>query len=153
MYQPDLEELARQSGFGDPRMLERAPITIQNSEVERKVAGARFFSVALRLFALEELERRCEDYGQNATYTGGIEGFDTLFRLDTHHLFERARPERVCSNTAAMLSETRFAPFFEITGETSTHFGPFSCEATLAQRAYGDIQLGSAPVAPTSSCC
>ena len=48
-----------------------------------------------------------EDYGQTATYLGTIKTSPSLFWLDLNHAFEVGRPERVCANTAAMLSKTR----------------------------------------------
>jgi len=137
-YGPDFLSLARRSGFLDPRVLSRAPVTIRNPAIERRVGAARFTSETLRLFKLEGLEERCEDYGQTARYRGGIPGHETFFALDDHHLFEAGRPERVCGNTAAMLEDTRFRPWFEVRGDRSRHFGAFPCVATLAQQQRGD---------------
>ena len=64
---------------------------------------------------LPDLEPRCEDYGQVATYLGGVPGAEAVLWLDDHHAFEVGRPERVCGNTADMLTRTRFAPFFRVT--------------------------------------
>ena len=94
-----------------------------------------------------------------ATYRGGIEGSESLFWLDDHHAFERGRPERVCGNTARMLSQTRFASFFEVQGNFETHFGEYPCGPTMAAAIHGarrhereDAPV-SAPSAPISSCC
>lgn len=132
MYDFDFEQLAKQVGFKDPRALERAPITIQNAEIEDKVGAARFSSVTVRLFKLPDLEARCEDYGQLAIYRRPIAGCGPLFLLDDHHLFELNRPERVCSNTVAMLRDTRFGEHFEVVGDTSVHYGVFDCGPTMA---------------------
>lgn len=132
MYLADFLSLAKKAGFEDPREIERGEITIQNEEIERKVGAARFVSVTLRLFELSGLDEQCEDYGQIATYKGTIPGFEGMLWLDDHHLFEAHRPERVCGNTAAMLSETRFGEHFELVGDTSTHFGVFDCGPTMA---------------------
>jgi len=136
MYDADFISLARRSGFEDPREVSRAPIDIHSPEIEAKVAPARFFSVTYRLLKLEGLEDRCEDYGQIATYRGGLPGAEQLFRLDDHHLFEAGCPERVCGNTAAMLEQTRFARFFEVQGDRRVHFGGFACAATGAHERY-----------------
>lgn len=156
MYRADFMALARRVGFLDPRVMSSAPITIQNAEIEQKVGAARFESTTVRLFKLPQLEPQCEDYGQIARYKGGIPGAEQVIWLDDHHAFEAGRPERVCSNTAMMLADTRFAPHFEITGDLSTHYGPFPCDPTLAAQAYADAQgrdvSGAAPAAP-SSCC
>ena len=127
MYFHDFLDLAREVGFHDPRRVLSAPIEIQDPAVAAKVGAARFRSVTLRLFKLGDLEPRCEDYGQVAVYRGGLEEAPGRFRLDDHHLFEVGRPERVCGNTASMLSHTRLARYFEVRGDRSTHFGLFDC--------------------------
>ena len=147
MYDFDFDQLARQVGFVDPRATERAPITIQNAQIQAKAGAARFESVTLRLFKLPALEARCEDYGHVATYARPIPEVGALFALDEKHLFELGRPERVCGNTAAMLRETRFAPYFDVQGDRSTHFGAFDCSATTAATTYATAS------APGSSCC
>ncbi len=138
MYGFDFLTLAKSLGFEDPRTIETAPITIQNDEISRKVGNARFTSCTLRLFKLEGLDARCEDYGQVATYRGNIPHHEHIFQLDDHHLFEAHRPERVCGNTAAMLSDTRLAEYFEVVGDKSRHFGVFDCSATMASTQYED---------------
>jgi arsenite methyltransferase len=146
MYDYDFEVLARKVGFVDPRGLARGAITIQNPAIEEKVGAARFTSVTVRLFKLDGLDARCEDYGQVATLTRRVPGLGTTFVLDEHHTFELGRPERVCGNTAAMLASTRFSPYFRVDGDTSVHFGVFDCSATMATKQY-------ATTTPTSSCC
>lgn len=148
MYEGDFVTLAKHTGFLDPREMTRAAITIQNAEIERKVGAARFVSVTWRLFKLPELEVRCEDYGQLATYKGSVPEAGTLFWLDDHHAFEAGRPERVCGNTASMLQETRLAEHFTIVGDTSVHFGEYPCGPTLAAAQYAETS-GEAGV----SCC
>lgn len=145
MYLHDFLDLARDAGFADPRVVKRAPITIQSGAVARRVGAARFESVTLRLLLLPELERRCEDYGQVATYRGGMEEAPAVFWLDDHHAFEVGRPERVCGNTADMLTRTRFAPYFEVSAR-GWHMGEFPCGPTMASRVH-------AVVAASGSCC
>lgn len=78
--------------------------------------------------------------------SGPIAGSEALFTLDNHHTFELNRPERVCSNTAMMLRDTRFGAHFEVIGDTRTHFGVFDCAGTMATARY-------APGASAVSCC
>ncbi|MEQ1572265.1 MAG: methyltransferase domain-containing protein [Myxococcota bacterium] len=143
----DFEQLAKATGFLDPRVVSRAPIAITQPAIAEKVGAARFSSLTLRLFKLPGLEPRCEDYGQLATYRRPIADVGPLFRLDDHHLFELGRPERVCGNTAAMLRDTRFGAHFEVAGDTSVHFGVYPCGPTLADTVYGN-QGGA-----TGGCC
>ena len=138
MYQADFISLAKRTGFLDPRSIVSAPITIQNDEIQDKVGAARFTSATLRLFKLEGLDDQCEEYGQTATYNGKMPHTGSLFRLDDHHLFEAGRPERVCGNTAAMLEETRFSRYFNVTGDKRVHYGLFTCGQTLAAQQYDE---------------
>lgn len=147
MYRKDFESLARRTGFLDPRAMTEAPIAIGDPAIAAKVGATRFFSVTYRLFALPDLEERCEDYGQIAVYRGGIEGAEALVWLDDHHAFERGRPERVCGNTASMLSETRFANFFDVVGARSIHYGEYPCGPTMAATEYARAEAASV------SCC
>ena len=105
-------------------------IQINNEDIESKVGDIEFFSITMRAFNIE-LEDRCEDYGQVAWYLGGIEETPNQFMLDDHHIFEKGRPMLICSNTARMLSQSRFSPFFKIQGKETKHFGIFECGSSL----------------------
>ncbi|MEQ1505716.1 MAG: methyltransferase domain-containing protein [Myxococcota bacterium] len=146
LYDFDFDQLAKRVGFGDPRTLASSPIAVRSPAIAERVGAARFRSITQRLFALDGLEPRCEDYGQLATYRRPIPGVGAAFQLDDHHLFELGRPERVCGNTAAMLRDTRFGPYVDVVGDTSVHFGVFDCGPTIAAR--GRPTDGS-----SSSCC
>lgn len=132
MYDFDLQQLACRVGFLDPREVSRRPISVDDPELAARVGAARFFSTTTRYFKLPDLDARCEDYGQVATYLGTLTDRAAGYWLDDHHLFEAHRPERVCSNTAAMLRDTRLAPHFRVDGTTDVHFGEFPCGPTLA---------------------
>lgn len=148
LYQPDFVAMAKRAGFIDPRVMSSAPITVQNDEIAARLGAARFFSVTYRLFKLPGLDEQCEDYGQVATYRGGIDGAESLFWLDDHHAFERGRPERVCANTAAMLQETRLSKWFDVAGEKTTHYGPYACGPTMAA-----AQYPTTTTATGAACC
>ncbi len=156
LYENDFVQMAKAAGFDDPRVMSRSAITIQNAEVEQKVGAASFESVTYRLFKLEGLDAQCEDYGQLATYKGGVPGAERVFWLDDHHAFEMGRPERVCANTAAMLSQTRLGKYFEVVGERTTHYGEFPCGPTMAAAQYGsqdNTQGAGALVSSGGGCC
>ena len=148
MYQADFVSLAKRTGFADPRVVTSSPISISNDEIAGKVGAARFRSVSYRLFKLEGLDDQCEDYGQVASYRGGLEGAESVFWLDDHHAFERGRPERICGNTAAMLTSTRFARWFDVVGAKDRHFGSYPCGPTAAASQYA-----TAATAGAASCC
>lgn len=149
LYRADFEALARRRGFEDPRVITEVPIALQSAEIERKVGAAQFTSVTYRLLKVDGMDPQCEDYGQLATYGGGIWNRESVFWLDDHHAFEVGRPERICRNTARMLTGTRFAPFFDVT-EPGDHFGAFPCGPTVAAAQYGS--KGS-PGGTSSGCC
>ena len=101
-----------------------------------------FRSITLRAFKLD-LEDRCEDFGQIATYLGTIPNHPHAFDLDDHHHFETGRPLRVCGNSFDMLAATRYAPHFRLSGDQSTHFGLFDC---------APAGVSAAPANPASCC-
>lgn len=144
LYIEDFRRALLAAGCPDFRVVQKRPITIENEELEKKLGNIRFFSLTVRAFKLESLEDRCEDYGQVATYKGTLEGAPHRFVLDDHHVFQTEKPELVCGNTAAMLSETRFAPHFEVQGDRSVHYGLFDCGPAPLSTGEGD---------PGGACC
>lgn len=125
LYPEDFRRMLEDLGCADHRILARSAVPLLDPEIEARIGMIRFESLTVRAFKLD-LEDRCEDYGQSATYRGDIPHHPHRFALDDHHVFERDRPMLVCGNTAAMLSETRYAPHFEVTARRG-HFGLFDC--------------------------
>lgn len=125
LYWGDLLRHAKAAGFDDPRLVKDRPLGIGDPEIADKLAGIAFFSATYRLFKLDGLEPECEDYGQAVVYKGGIEGEERAFGLDKHHLIEAGRVFAICGNSWKMLSDTRFAPYFDFIGDFSRHFGVF----------------------------
>lgn len=68
--------------------------------------------MTVRAFKLKDLEDRCEDYGQTASYLGTIEEYEDGFKLDKNHFFKTGEKVKVCSNTANMLVKSRFGKHF-----------------------------------------
>lgn len=142
MYTEDFRRLLAKLGCADYRVTARSLITLNNKDLEKKVGEIQFHSITVRAFKLD-LEDRCEDYGQVAIYRGGIPEAESAFVLDDHHTFENGRPALVCSNTAAMLQNTRYAQYFDIVGDTSTHYGLFDCAPVAASTNAGAIEVGA----------
>lgn len=132
LYFNDFTRYVKEAGFTDPRVVSSKEILLTNEKLKERVGAIKFYSITYRLWKLEGLDMVCEDYGQFATYKGGVEKSENLFSLDINHLFEKNRAEKVCKNTADMLSKTRYAKYFDIVGDTSQHFGEFLACATLA---------------------
>jgi len=127
MYHEDFRRLMARLGCPDVRKMSSSRISINSPDIEAKMGMAKFYSVTYRIFNLESLEDRCEDYGQVACYDGSIPEYPHEFKLDDHHVFETEKPVLVCGNTASMLAETRFARHFRVEGDRTTHVGLFDC--------------------------
>ena len=124
LYWGDFLSLAKQSGFGDPRLVTSRPLAIGDPVVAEKLDGLAFHSATYRLFKLD-LEAQCEDYGQAVRYRGTVEGQARVFELDDHHHIEAGRMFPICGNSWKMLADTRFAEHFEFFGDFATHYGVF----------------------------
>lgn len=127
LYTEDFRRLLVEIGCPDYRVVICRRIALQNRDIESRAGNVPFYSMTVRVFKLK-LEDRCEDYGQVAYYLGTIPQCPHAFPLDDHHLFEKGRPVPVCGNTAAMLTQTRYAPHFRVEGNLSVHYGLFDCE-------------------------
>ena len=125
-YIEDFRRLLLDLGCPDYRVTATAKIELNDPEIEEKAGMVSFYSMTIRAFKLD-LEDRCEDYGQVAYYLGEMPGHPHGFKLDDHHHFKTGQPMLVCGNTAAMLGQTRYTPYFRVIGNTSTHYGLFDC--------------------------
>lgn len=123
LYEHDWLDTLRDAGFTDPRVVSRRVL-----RTEAKGLPIVFSSVVVRAFKFTAppLDRRCEDYGQVATYRGTLDTSPARFVFDDHHVFEARRPALVCRNTARMLGETRLGGLFDVSAPVS-HFGLFRC--------------------------
>lgn len=126
MYVEDFRRMLFDLGIKDYRIMSKNKITLFNQDIKNKIGPIQFYSFTIRAFKMD-LEDRCEDYGQLAKYLGNLTQSPLTLMLDDHHVFEKGRPLPVCSNTARMLSQSRFSSYFEIIGEEKTHFGLFDC--------------------------
>ncbi len=125
LYVNDFLRMARSAGFPDPRRIAVRDVAIDDDEIAERIGNVRFRSATYSLWKIDGLEDRCEDYCHVAVYRGGMPDCAHRLALDEGHAFEQGRPERVCGNTALMLSETRFAPYFDVIGSFAQHFGDF----------------------------
>ena len=125
LYLEDFRRLLLALGCADVRIVSRSPVPLLDADIEAVIGHVRFESITVRAFKLD-LEDRCEDYGQVATYRGTIPHHPHAFVLDDHHRFETGRPMLICGNTADMLAETRYGEHFTVTAR-GAHFGLFAC--------------------------
>ena len=126
LYIEDFRRLMVQLGIADVRVVSKNPLRLEDPEIVKKAGMIDFYSMTVRAFKVE-LEDICENYGHVANYKGTIPESPHSFMLDDLHEFKTGFPVPVCGNTANMLQDTRFANHFSVTGDFSTHFGPFDC--------------------------
>ncbi len=141
LYKEDFRRLLGKIGCADVRVDKERILEVTDPDIHRKIGMITFYSMTVRAFKLE-LEDQCEDYGQVAYYQGSIAGNSHEFALDDHHVFKTNQPTLVCSNTARMLTQTRYQKHFKVVGDESTHFGLFACNT--------DSQ---SPDETTTGCC
>jgi arsenite methyltransferase len=133
LYFEDFRRTLQALGCDDARVVARSAVPLLDEGIEALIGHVRFESITVRAFKLD-LEDRCEDYGQVATYRGSIPHYPHAFALDDHHRFETGRPMLVCGNTADMLAKTRYAAHFAVTAR-GAHFGLFDCTPASAAAA------------------
>lgn len=159
LYWNDFENMARKVGFTDPRLVEDAPITVQNADVEKAISESgndalKFYSATYRLWKLD-LEPHCEDYGQAVIYkgaeTGAIDRYPSGWLLDKHHYFEAGKIHPVCGNTYKMLHDTRLKQHFDFVGNWDHHYGIFEgCGSSIP---YDSEEDAGGKGASTGGCC
>jgi len=126
MYWNDFERLAIECGFNDPRLVENESVEITEPAIQTLLGDVRFQSATYRLFRADGLEAGQENYGQTATYLGGIAEHPDNLRLDAQLTFVRGQQTPVSGNTAQIITSTRFSDYFEIIGDESKHLGAFN---------------------------
>ena len=151
LYWNDFMNFSKAAGFADPRIVEAAPITIENKELEKKLADFEFYSVTYRLFKMKDLEKDCEDYGQSISYKGTIEESPKTFRLDQGHVFQKGRSKNVCGNTYLMLKNSRYEKHFEFSGNFDEHFGIF--EGCGKSNPFSELHATGGDKGQGTSCC
>jgi len=125
LYWNDFLSLAKDAGFGDPRLVTARPLEVEDPVLREKLGAARFSSATYRLFKIDDFEAGCENYGQSVIYRGGIVHHEEQLVLDAHHKIARDGVFPVCGNTWRMLKNTRFAPYFEFVGDFVRHYGHY----------------------------
>jgi len=130
-YTEDFRRAVSRLGYPDVRIVSSKKIEIFNPEIKRKLGRIEFYSQTVRVFKIDDLEDRCEDYGQIAIYKGAIPESPHYFELDDHHIFEKDLPVRVCGNTASILTKSRYSKHFNVIGDRSKHYGLFNLNPSI----------------------
>lgn len=158
LYWGDFLDISQSAGFGDARLVTSRTMSVDDPVLAAKCGAAQFYSATYRLFNINGLEPRCEDYGQAVVYKGGIAGHEDVFELDTHHRIEKGKVFPVCGNTYRMLMESRFARFFDTIGDFSTHYGIFpGCGTQMPLEESGQraakVAVATSSVTGGGGCC
>ena len=130
-YELDFRDQCEDAGFRDIRVYSRAAMPKLSAKLQADPTN--FSKVVFRGFKGMP-DRRCEDYGHIARYKGNLPSSPAAFQLDAGHLFERGKPELVCRNTAFILTETAFAPYFDVSEPSEKHFGLFDCGPSVVAK-------------------
>ncbi|GLE01585.1 hypothetical protein PINS_up010415 [Pythium insidiosum] len=166
MYDQDFRRMCQHVGFLDPRHMrgERRVLLYprhdhqtpqqpqepdgDGSNANAAVAAAKMIDVAVRtcrLFKIQSLEDRAENYGEHALYLGGLGDDDganddvtshgddgsqsDTYALDASMRFHANVRKPVDGNTAQMLRRSWLHRFFFVDGDRVTHLGPFRTSA------------------------
>jgi len=124
IYVNDFLNLCREVGFHDPRVVSVTETEVLDPELKALAGETRYFSITYRLFKAVGLESGHENYGQVATYKGGIPDTDDGYRLDYRTMLPSGQPVPVSGNTAAILTKSWLSKYFEVS-EQGSHQGAF----------------------------
>lgn len=123
LYIEDYRRFCTLAGWPTIRCIETK---VYKKEQPAEVADWTYFVRTMRAYKIPGiLEDLCEQYGQYATYQGGLEGAPDYYDLDDHHRFMKGEPLSVCGNSCAMVENTRVGKYFKIDGDQSVHGGPY----------------------------
>lgn len=130
LYIEDFRRSMADAGFLDLRVVSCAPVTLLDTELRALVEDVNFYSITARLFKIDGLEDRREDFGQKATYHSP-NGLDSL-KLDQNFTFPVGVPVDVDGNTAKILRHSRYKNLFKVT-DPCAHKGLFDAENQFSE--------------------
>lgn len=133
LYIEDFRRKMRDRGWNAFATTVVDDIHVGDLVLETKVGFMRFTSRTVRAIKCDGLEETEENFGQHATYLGGIPEMPRYFDFDVDQRFIKGKPRAVSGNTACMLAASRYGRFFEISPKLP-HRGAFNYES--AQRAF-----------------
>lgn len=153
LYFGDFRRLMRELGFAVHWVVTDRPLTVA-SKLAARMGEIRCVSRTVRAFKVDGLEDDREDYGQTATYKGGLVDAEETFTFDQHTSFAKGVPTRVDGNTALVLTKTRYAPFFHVTPR-GPHRGAFTSATAAPAREIVrfDVESARPPQSKLPKCC
>lgn len=126
-YAEDFRQLMQKAGWNHFVWTVDDPMYVGDLAIETRVGFTSFRSRTIRAIKCDNLEVTEEDYGQHATYNGGMSEMPRYFDFDTELRFIKGKPLAISGNTACMLKASRYGKYFDIT-EPKTHRGAFNAE-------------------------
>ncbi len=132
LYEKDFRELMAQVGWPTFAHTVVDDMHVGALDLQTKLGFMSFTSCTVRAIKTSGLEEGEEDYGQVATYLGGMPEMPRYFDYSADIRFKKGKPVAVSGNTARMLAASRYGKYFHIT-EAGPHRGAFN--ALRAQQA------------------
>lgn len=130
LYLEDFRRIMSDVGFLDPRIVSAAPVIITDPSLTHLAPDVTFYSVTFRIFKIDALDDRRENYQQTVKWTPPCCSTDDAFRLDVDNSFRANVETPVDGNTALMLEASRFSPEFQVS-KPGTHKGLFTQVSSL----------------------
>ena len=129
LYRGDLARLLTRAGFIAAWSLECRGVDVKDPTIRDRVGLIAFSAETVRAFKLAPdplLEDAREDYGQTATYNGGVAGHPHAYKLAKGLVFVAGVATPVDGTTAIVLLHSRYASVFTVTpaGEHQGGFAP-----------------------------
>lgn len=137
-YAEDFRRLMDDAGWKHFVWTVDDPMYVGDLAIETRVGFTSFRSRTIRAIKCDGLEYTEEDFGQHATYLGGMPEMPRYFDFDSDTRFIKGKPLAISGNTAAMLASSRYGKFFDISPARG-HRGAF--DAARAQEAL-DVRRG-----------
>ena len=122
-YAEDFRQLMRRAGWPHIVWTVDDPMHVGDLAIEARVGFTSFRSRTIRAIKCDGLEETEEDYGQHATYLGGMPEMPRYFDFDVDQRFIKGKTRAVSGNTARMLKASRYGRFFEVS-DPRLHRGP-----------------------------
>ena len=126
-YAEDFRQLMRRAGWPHVVWTVDDPMNVGDLAIETRVGFTSFRSRTIRAIKCDGLEETEEDYGQRATYLGGMPEMPRYFDFDSELRFVKGKPRAISGNTARMLEASRYGKYFEIS-KPRLHRGAFNAE-------------------------
>lgn len=127
-YAEDFRRLMRDAGWENFVWTVDDPMYIGDLAIATRVGFTSFRSRTIRAIKCDGLEPTEEDYGEVATYLGGMDEMPRYFDFDIDQRFIKGKSRAVSGNTACMLKSSRYGKYFDIT-DRQPHRGGFDDEA------------------------